>query len=266
MPDDAFIDRYRLANGYARAARPRGVFMRLGEEVTSILRNGTAVQGVRTREGEIHARRVVDAGGAWAGLLAWEVGARLPMAPVRSHYWIIEPEASFPADMPYVILPDTHAYVRPEPGGLIVGLREPSSMSVDPRSLPGNLAGISFGDEAEGWDIYIQGSEGLRRFYPALDQARFTEFITGLSTYTPDGQFVIGPVPHLDGYLVASGCCGAGMAASGGIGLAIAELVAGRQRTLDLEPFRADRFGAVDLSSQEFRAGCAATRSAKVSG
>jgi len=125
---------------------------------------------------------------------------------------------------------------------------------------------ISFGDEAEGWDIYIQGSEGLRRFYPALDQARFTEFITGLSTYTPDGQFVIGPVPHLDGYLVASGCCGAGMAASGGIGLAIAELVAGRQRTLDLEPFRADRFGAVDLSSQEFRAGCAATRSAKVSG
>jgi glycine/D-amino acid oxidase-like deaminating enzyme len=56
------------------------------------------------------------------------------------------------------------------------------------------------------------------------------------------------------------------MAASGGIGLAIAELVAGRQRTLDLEPFRADRFGAVDLSSQEFRAGCAATRSAKVSG
>ncbi len=266
MPDDAFIDPYLLANGYARAARSRGVIIRSGEEVTSILRSGTTVQGVRTREREVPARCVVDAGGAWAGLLAWEAGVHLPMAPVRSHYWITGPEACPPRDMPYVILPDANAYVRPELGGLILGLREPSSMSVDPRTLPGNLAGISFGDEAEGWNIYIQGSQRLRRFYPALDQARFTEFITGLSTYTPDGQFVLGPVPHLDGYLVASGCCGAGIAASGGIGLAIAELVAGRQGPLDLEPFRADRFGAVDPSSQEFRARCAATRSAKVSG
>jgi len=266
MPDDAFVDPYLLAHGYARAARSRGVIFRPGQEVTSIVRNGTAVQGVRTPEGEIRARCVVDAGGAWAGLLAWELGVRLPMAPVRSHYWIIQPESSFPADMPYAILPDANAYVRPELGGLILGLREADSLSVDPHTIPSNLAGVPFGDEEEGWNIYIEGSERLRRFYPALDEARFNKFITGLSTYTPDGQFVIGPVPHLDGYLVASGCCGAGIAVSGGIGLAIAELVGGKAASFDLKPYRADRFGPIDPSSQEFRARCAATRSAKVSG
>jgi len=34
----------------------------------------------------------------------------------------------------------------------------------------------------------------------------------------------------------------------------------------DLQPFRPDRFGAVDPFSEEFRTRCAAARSAKVSG
>jgi sarcosine oxidase subunit beta len=50
------------------------------------------------------------------------------------------------------------------------------------------------------------------------------------------------------------------------LGLAIAELVGGRAVSFDLKPYRADRFGAIDPSSQEFRARCAAARSAKTSG
>jgi 4-methylaminobutanoate oxidase (formaldehyde-forming) len=168
--------------------------------------------------------------------------------------------------MPYVILPDAGAYVRPELGGLIVGLREAHSLSVDARTLPSNIASVSFGDEMEGWRILMEGRPRLCRFYPGLDEARFTTFVTGLSTYTPDGEFVLGPVPGLKGYLAVTGCCGAGIAASGGIGLALAELAADRPSSFNLAPFRADRFGAVDVDSEGFRARCAAARSTKVSG
>jgi sarcosine oxidase subunit beta len=266
MPDDGIIDPYLLATGYARAARARGVVFRSGVEVTGLLCNGRTVEGVRTSEGDIRARNVVDAGGAWASLLARAVGVGLPMAPVRSHYWITAPESGFPRDMPYVILPDAGAYVRPELGGLIIGLREPVSLSVDPRTIPADITGVSFGDEADGWQILMEGRERLLVFYPALDEAHFVRFIAGLSTYTPDGQFIIGAVPDLQGYVVATGCCGAGIAASGGIGLAVAELVAGRPCSFDLTPFRPTRFNGVDPVSPEFRARCAAARSAKVSG
>jgi 4-methylaminobutanoate oxidase (formaldehyde-forming) len=266
MPEDAVIDPYLLTQGYARAARSRGATIRTGVAVTELLVRHGIVRGVRTSEGEVRARRVVDAGGAWGGLLARHAGVQLPMAPVRSHYWITSPEAGFPHDMPYVVLPDARAYVRAELGGLIIGMREPASLSVDPLSIPADIAGISFGDDADGWTILTEGREKLQRFYPGMDEARFTRFVTGLSTYTPDGDFVLGAVSDLEGYLVATGCCGAGIAASGGIGLAIAELAGGLPPSFDLEAFRVERFGKVDATSEEFRARCAAARSAKVSG
>jgi 4-methylaminobutanoate oxidase (formaldehyde-forming) len=265
-PADALIDPYLLATSYARAARLRGVTIRTGTAVAGLLCKGGTVQGVRTAEGAILARRVVDAGGAWTGLLAREARVRLPIAPVRSHYWITDPGSGFPRNMPYVILPDAGAYIRPEMGGLIIGLRERASLSVDPLRIPEDITGVPFGDEEDGWRILMEGRERLRPFYPGLDEARFVKFITGLSTYTPDGEFVIGPVARLEGYVVAGGCCGAGIAASGGIGLAIAELVAGRPTSFNLEPFRPDRFGTVDTYSPEFRARCAAARAAKASG
>ena len=88
----------------------------------------------------------------------------------------------------------------------------------------------------------------------------------GALTYTPDGKFVIGPVPNLPNFLVAGGCCGSGVAASGGFGQSVAELINGSPTAIDIERYRPDRFGDVDPSSQEFRDRCAAARSSKSRG
>jgi 4-methylaminobutanoate oxidase (formaldehyde-forming) len=265
-PDDAIVDPYLLAHGYARAARARGVTIETRAEVTGLLCRGTTVEGVQTHGGDISARWVVDATGAWAGLLARGAGVRLPLAPVRSHYWITAPEPEYPRCMPYAVLPDAHAYIRPEGGSLIVGLRERESLSVDPRTIPADLTGVAFGDEGEGQQMLIEGRDRLRPFFPGLDNTRFVKFVTGLSTYAPDGQFVLGTVSGMQGYLVASGCCGAGIAASGGFGAAVAALATGQASPWELQPFSPDRFGAVDPFTEEFRARCAAARSAKSSG
>ena len=90
--------------------------------------------------------------------------------------------------------------------------------------------------------------------------------MAGLSAYTPDGMFVLGPVPATERFFAAAGCCGSGIAASGGIGLAVAELALGQSPSFDLAPFRPDRFGAVDPFSPELHARCAAARSGKLSG
>jgi 4-methylaminobutanoate oxidase (formaldehyde-forming) len=208
----------------------------------------------------------VDAAGAWAGLFAHAAGVRLPMAPVRSHYWVTGTELNLPRHMPFVILPDANAYLRPDLGGLLIGLREAESLSLDPRTLPGAVGGWALCENGEGWRILMDQADRLRIFLPALDELDFAHFITGLSTYTPDAQFVLGPAPSLGGYIAATGCCGAGIAASGGFGQAVADLIAGRPASYDLGLFRPDRLGPIDPYSPEFRARCAAARSAKSSG
>jgi sarcosine oxidase subunit beta len=265
-PEDAFADGYLLAQAYARAARANGVTLLQNRAVQGIsLSNGT-VMGVQTSEGELESPVVIDAAGVWAGLLAWELGIGLPMAPVRSHYWFTAADPLFDRNQPFVILPDARAYTRPEGDTLLFGLRESNGVSVDPRRLPDDLSGFMIGRPEDEQESLIEGFPLLHPFFPDLEKVGIAHYITGLSTYTPDSLFVLGPVPGIKGFLVATGCCGAGIAASGGIGRAIAELAAGLPSTFDLSPFRVDRFGPVDPMSAAFQKRCADARSRKVSG
>ncbi len=70
-----------------------------------------------TSAGRIDAPVVVTAAGVWSNLLMSPLGAPLPAASVRSHYWITERDSLFPARHPIAFLPDARAYTRPELGG-----------------------------------------------------------------------------------------------------------------------------------------------------
>lgn len=265
MPEDAFIDPYRLAMAYAHGAKLHGAVLQPGVAVTGFRRQGDRITGVMTPQGVIHAGCVVDAAGAWANVLALPHGIALPMTPVRSQYWITAPDPLFPRDHPSVVIPDASAYSRPELGGLLFGLRERQSVSVDPRELPDELSGFALGED-RGWSSLEQGAPALREFLPALDELAIAHYITGLSTYTPDGLLVLGPAPGVEGFLSATGCSGAGIAAAGGVGRSIAALAAGQPSPFDLASFGLDRFGDVDPLSLEFRRRCEQARSGKTSG
>lgn len=266
MPDDGFIDPYLLADAYAQAARRSGARFHFGIAVDAVLADGDHVLGITTPEGALHAPTIVIATGAWANRLAAPLGAGLPMAPVRSQYWLTQTDPLFTRDHPAVLLPDARAYSRPEVGGLLFGLREQHSVSVDPRLLPADTTGFRFDDDPDGWHSLEEGAPSLRRLFPALDYVPVRRHVTGFSTYTPDGQFVIGETPGLRGLFVASGCCGAGIAASGGFGEALASLVAGEAPPFTISAFRPERFGPIDPFDPAFRARCAAARSRKTTG
>jgi Glycine/D-amino acid oxidases (deaminating) len=263
VPEDAFIDPYALADAYARAARRRGVVIRLGTEVREIVVEAGNARGISTAGGRIEAATVVLAGGAWANRLAAPAGCPLPMAPVRSQYWITGTDPLFPRDQPMLMLPDARAYARPELGALLFGLREAASVSADPALLPDDASGWSFADDPDGWDSLAEDAVAFRAFCPALDRLPIRHHVAGFSTYTPDGRFILGSAPDAAGLFVASGCCGAGIAASGGVGAAIADLALGCSPSIDLTPFRPDRFGAIDPFDPTVRAHCAAARSHK---
>lgn len=263
LPDDGFIDPYLLATFYAKAAKKHGAVLKTDTEVTALQKSGNRITGVQTPQGKISAGCVIDAAGPWAGLVALEVGWHLPMAPIRSHYWITSKAPEFKKPQPYVILPDANAYARTEMGGLLFGLRDRICLSHDPRELPSDFTELRFSEDPEGWNVLEEQGSELARFYPGLEAIQIAHYIAGPSTYTPDGQFVLGSVPDIDGFLVATGCCGSGIGASGGVGSAIADLAIEGRTRFDLESFRTDRFGRIDAFSSEWMQRCANARSKK---
>lgn len=266
MPDDAYIDGYTLASGYIKAARVLGAEIREQTPVVSICRKGDRVKGVKTANGQISASIVIDAAGVWAGLLAQEIGIGLPMAPVRSHYWITARHHSFLPDQPFVILPDARAYARPESNRLLFGFREKQSVSVGLRELPDKMSGYVFNRDPNGWESLLEGIPAFGKFFPLVEEIEISNYIKGLSNYTPDGNLVLGAFPSLDGFLAATGCAGAGIAMSGGIGRFISDLAAGCAPFVDSTPHRIDRFGKIDPFDPEFVQRCADARSGKITG
>jgi 4-methylaminobutanoate oxidase (formaldehyde-forming) len=183
--------------------------------------------------------------------------------PTRSHYWLTVPDGTGTQRHPNLMLPDFGAYFRPETGGMLVGVREAVSRTFDGRRLPADMDGLPLHDEAADNDLLADGLAAIRPHAPAIDGWRFRHHIAGLSTYTPDGKLVLGGFPGVEGFIVATGCCGSGVALSGGIGALVADLILGRPGFVDPAPFRPDRFGAADPSSAEFQARAAAARAGK---
>jgi 4-methylaminobutanoate oxidase (formaldehyde-forming) len=266
MPEDGYIDGYTLARGYIQAAQKLGVVVREKTPVLAICREGNRVTGVKTTNANYSADVVIDAAGVWAGLLAYEIGIPLPMAPVRSHYWITAGHPTFSPDQPSVLLPDARAYARPEANSLLFGFREEEAVSLDPRALPEKMTGIVFPGDPDGWKSLVEDVPDFGIFMPIIEELEIPHYVKGLSNYTPDGNFVLGAYPGLNGFLAATGCAGAGIAMSGGIGRLVAEIATRHSPFVDPAPHRIDRFGEIDPFERNFIQQCADARSQKITG
>jgi len=264
--DDAFADPYRLAMAYAKAAQAGGVSLKPRTSVFGIeIEQGRAV-AVTTSEGRIASGSVVNAAGAWANALVSPVDQPLAFTPVRSHYWLVPPTAGYPPDHPITVLPDVPGYTRPELGGLLVGVQENRSLAFDARTLAGDETAHTIAEREDHWDVLIEKMPALSALAPEAENWEIAHYVAGLSCYTPDGLFLLGASPNVEGLYVAAGCCGSGVAASGGIGVALSERVTGSTLSYDLGPFALDRFGSIDPNSTEFQARCTDARAHKATG
>ncbi len=264
MPEDGYADPYLLTMAYARAARKRGVTFRPRTAVTGIVVDDGRAAAVEADGARIAGGTLVDAAGAWAAVVSAQAGFALPMAPVRSHYWICEADAAFAGDHPVTVLSDAAAYTRPETGGLVLGVQEARSRTFDARDLPSDSLAFSATAGEEHWDVLAEGAAAVHPYFPGIMTARFSGYVAGLSSYTPDGNILLGAVPGVEGLLAAAGCCGSGVALSGGIGEAVSCLVRGETPAFDIAPFDPGRFGATEPFSDEFREQCARARATKL--
>ncbi|MGK2864273.1 MAG: NAD(P)/FAD-dependent oxidoreductase [Chitinophagaceae bacterium] len=265
IPGEAYCDPYLLGTFFARCAKMQGAQFRQGIEVSSLIMDDDTATGVTTNHGNIWAGKVIIASGAWAPVLAAQAGIGIPMAPVRSQYWITEKADIFPVHSPMVLLPDAQAYARPEGGSLLFGIRESNSLSASPNKIPNDISQFKFSDDKGMSDLEEVGDK-LARFFPAFYDIGISYYVAGFSGYTPDGYLSMGAVPGINNLLLATGCVGAGISVCGGVGRAFASLAADQPIPFDFTDFDLCRYGKIDPFSNEWLMKCAEARSKKVSG
>jgi 4-methylaminobutanoate oxidase (formaldehyde-forming) len=265
MPGEGYCDPYLLGTFYARCAKANGAELRQGVEVSKILMDGNTAVGVQTSEGKIEADVTIVASGAWAPSLAMQVNIGLPMAPVRSQYWITDRNELFPENSPIVLLPDAQAYARPESGSLLFGIRERKSLAVSPEEIPSDISHFEFSADRGMGDLQ-EVIDKLARFFPKVYDIGLKNYVAGFSGYTPDNYLSMGMAAGLRNLLFATGCAGAGISVSGGVGFAFAEMAAGKKNPYDFSAFALDRFGVINPLSTEWLEKCALARAQKVSG
>ena len=260
---DGYLDSYRLTWQYIKAAKNNGVKFNSNLAATGILVEGDKIRGIETQNGDILSSNIILAGGVWTSLFASKVQVPIAMAPVRSHYWLTEPDPIYGGEGAITIMPDISAYTRPELGGLLIGIQENECAVFDARKLPEDLQYFSPTLGEDHWDILLNSYPDLSRVFPKIENANFSSYISGLSSYTPDGEIILGSITEIDGFYVAAGDCGSGVSLSGGIGSIMSELIIKGRSDFDIEAFKPDRFGKLDPFDSEFLKRCARARSAK---
>jgi len=193
----------------------RGIDVRQGWEVTGIDVQDGRIAAVETARGRIATGTVVCAAGVWSREIGAMAGVELPVEGEVRWMWFCPEDGGLPEALPLTIDFSTGFYFHREGPGLVFGGRETSLEELAPIAA---------------------------RRLPALAELPIQSSWWGYYEVSPDHNALVGEAPEPSRFLYATGFSGHGFQQAPAAGEHVAELVAGREPTLDLSAFDARRF------------------------
>ncbi|PWV51620.1 FAD-binding oxidoreductase [Chitinophaga sp. S165] len=227
FPGDAQLYPNQLMQSLLHYLRQRGVRFESNQEVTGFITEGNRVKGIKTNTGFHTADHVVVAAGVWSRELARHLQLNIPMVGGRGYSVTFE-------DAPYkvrhsVILSEARVAISPMNGNKIRfgGTMEITGLNTPPRMqrVEGILASV-------------------KRYFPAYDipLPAPEKVWYGYRPCSADGLPHIGTLQRYPNVTVATGHSMLGISLGAATGKLVSELVAGVSTSMDITPFKVDRF------------------------
>lgn len=245
-PLDAQVNPMALTLGFALGARAKGARIVTGAEVLALETRSGRVASVRTTQGNFKADVVVNAAGAYAPSIAAMVGLSVPITPRRGQ--IVVTQAAKPL-ISHCMISAQYIAAKYNPDLA----RRGQGLSME-QTRNGNLllgstrefAGFDRSNTPEGISGIIRSTT---RLVPGLRRLQMLRAFAGLRPYTPDGMPFLGPVRGVEGFFMAAGHEGDGIALSPITGELVARMILDSAMEKSLEAFGADRFRDMDKES-----------------
>ena len=277
-PTDGRAEPSHAAPAIAEAARAAGATILTDCAVRGVETQAGRVSGVVTEKGPVRCEAVVLAGGAWSRLFCGNAGIDLPQLRVLASVFRTAPLDGGPE---VAASGSVFAFRKRLDGGYTVARRNANVAEITPDSfrlllqylptLKQNYGEIRlhFGrrfleelrlprhwpldkttpfEAVRVWDpapkqaTLNEARKALSRRFPVFARMQVAESWGGMIDVTPDAVPVIGEVPSLPGFFLATGFSGHGFGIGPGAGRLTADLVAGDPPIVDPAPFRFGRF------------------------
>lgn len=236
---DAQVNPYALTFAFLRAARAGGARLATGRPARGVRVERGRVTGVHLAGDCIATPLVINAAGARAAEVGRWVGLDIPITPRRGQILVT---AAVPPLIRHCLISARYVAAKFDPEIARTGM----GFSVE-QTDSGNLL-IGSTREFVGFDRSTT-LEGLRtiaaRIAPVIPSLRRVPVIrafAGLRPYTPDGLPILGPVSGVEGFIMAAGHEGDGIALSAITGELVADVTAGRRPAFALDDFSLERF------------------------
>jgi glycine/D-amino acid oxidase-like deaminating enzyme len=213
-PSDGYATPEAVVQWYARES---GATVMQGCAATGVDVRGGKVEAVETARGRIATGAVVCCAGVWSKEVGALAGVELPVEGEARSMWFTPEDGGLPDRLPLTIDFGTGFYVHREGPGLAFGGRE--------RALE---------------DV----AEAAARRLPVLAELPVQSTWWGWYDVSPDWNALVGEAAEPSRFLYATGFSGHGFQQAPAVGEHLAELVVGREPTLDLSAFSAARFAS----------------------
>ncbi|WP_454915184.1 GcvT family protein [Xanthobacter sediminis] len=239
IPSDGYIDPYALTQAYAFEARKGSVTIQENTLVTKIIKDGRRVIGVETDKGTVGCEILVNCAGLWAKRLGEMAGVSLAAGVVEHQYFLTEKKLDLPKNLPTLRDPDKNFYLKPDVAAFAIGGWEDGTKGCWRSRPPFEFGRELFPENMERLELFaLPCAERL----PVLNEVGIQTVINGPIPASADGEPIMGLAPELDNFFVACGFT-AGIAASGGAGVAMANWILDGDPGMDLWAFDVRRFG-----------------------
>jgi len=211
-PTDGYATPEAVVQWYARES---GATVLQGCRATAVDMRGGRIEAVETTGGRIATGTVVCCAGVWSKEVGALAGVALPVEGEARSMWFTPQDGGLPERVPLTIDFSTGFYFHREGPGLAFGGRERALEEV---------------------------AEAAARRLPALADLPVQSTWWGWYDVSPDWNALVGEAEAPSRFLYATGFSGHGFQQAPAVGEHLAELVVGREPTLDLSAFSATRF------------------------
>lgn len=217
--EDAMLDLTPLLTGFVEKLLRMHIPILTGREVLSIQKIKNEYR-VKTSKETFVARKIVNAAGAWASVVAKQAGAsKLPLQAYRRHLFLSPNSKRLPPNFsgwPFVWDVTRDFYFRPVEGGILLSPCDKTpekkgdrQEKVNPKMKQALLSKMKdFSADMKAWKV-ANGRSGLR-------------------TMLPDGRFAIGEDKKQKGFFWVAGLGGHGVTTCFAVGQLAATIVVGK--------------------------------------
>ena len=253
IPKDGSASAPLLTQALITAAKSQGVAFHPHTKVQGVELADGRIRAVGTTTGRIQTENLVVAAGIWSPHIGNMMGISIPLTPMQHQYVVTGPlDGLADRNVPNLREPDKLFYLRQREQSLVIGGYERKARPFNVDDIPDNSNPTVQPFDPQQFEPILRG---VAERIPVVAASGFLQQVNGLEAFTPDGIFLLGPAPRVQGLWVACGFCAHGVSAGGGVGKVIAEWIVNGDPGLDVQHMSLARFGNTPPDRQAIQAG-----------